>query len=210
MHVMLYIIDKLELPGNDCFENLNSLLSVQRYQKVQRLRSNSGRDASAAAYLLLRFALFEVYGINEPVEFELAAKGKPTLKVYPDIHFNLSHSQGVAACVVADFEVGVDVQNVRKVSGKTAKRVLTKEEYEVLLTTNNPDDYFCKIWTIKESYVKMTGQGITAELGEISAEQIENIFAFKGDDYYCSVCSPAVSTEKVRHVRRNDFEQLYK
>ncbi|MCL2662414.1 MAG: 4'-phosphopantetheinyl transferase superfamily protein [Oscillospiraceae bacterium] len=220
----LYIIDSLELPANKIPERMNSLLSSQRYQKVQRLRSHTGRNVSAAAYLLLRYALRELYNINEPVDFNIKSKGKPTLEKYPHIHFNLSHSKNAAACVVADFEVGVDIQNIRNVTGKTAKRVLTEEEYETFRTTLNPAEYFCKIWTIKESYVKMTGQGITMEFGEISAKDISNIYTIKGDDYYCSVCS-LISAEKPPHavlatisevpenvkiLRREDLEQLYK
>jgi len=207
---MLYIINKLELSENNFSESMIPLLSPQRYQKVSKLRSSIGKNASAAVYLLLRFALREVYDINEPVEFEIASKGKPVLKNHPRIHFNLSHSKGVAACVIADFEVGVDVQNIRSVSGKTAKRVLTAEEYEAFLTSSYPDEYFCKIWTIKESYVKMTGQGLTTELGDLSAEKISNIYAFRGDDYYCSVCGLETSVEKVRKIGREDLEQLYK
>ena len=123
----------------------------------------------------------------------------------------------MAACVVADFEVGVDVQNIRHVSGKTAKRVLTAEEYNIFLTSSNPEEYFCGIWTIKESYLKMTGRGITTELGDISAESKTNIYTLKGDDYYCSVCSSVASQnlsseapEKVRNIGREELEQLYR
>jgi 4'-phosphopantetheinyl transferase len=178
------------------------------------LRSDDSKNASAAAYLLLRFALFEVYKINEPVEFEIAPRGKPTLKKYPHIHFNLSHSKGVAACVVADFEVGVDVQSIKSVSSKTAKRVATAQEYKEFLTAESPDDYFCKIWTIKESYVKMTGQGLTTEFRDISAEKIPNIYTFKGNGYYCSTCGSQrfgdETSASVRNIRREDFELLYR
>jgi len=214
---MLYIIDKLESIESVFSESMSSLLSAERYQKVQRLRSSTGRNTSAAAYLLLRFALREAYNLNEAVKFKFATKGKPALENYPHIHFNLSHSKGVVACVVADFEVGVDVQNIRHVSGKTAKRVLTEEEYVTFQKSDNPDEYFCKIWTIKESYVKMTGQGITNELREISAGEIKNIHTFKGENYYCSVCGSVASKslaceapEKVRHLGREDLEQFYK
>ena len=210
MLVMIYIIDEIELLDDAFFESMNSLLSVERYQKVQRLRSSSGRNASTAAYLLLRFALRDLYQISEPVEFKFASKGKPVLRNYPRIHFNLSHSKGVAACVVALFEVGIDVQNIRNVSGKTAKRVLTEEEFGTFLESSNPNEYFCSLWTIKESYLKMTGQGIRTELRNISAEEVENIHTFKGVDYYCSVCGSVASIDKVRHIGREDLEQLYK
>jgi hypothetical protein len=55
----------------------------------------------------------------------------------------------------------------------------------------------------------MTGQGITTELGEISAEKIDSIYTFKGEDYYCSVCSLNSFSGNVRQIRREDLEQLY-
>jgi len=205
---MLYLFDKIELLEDDFFENVSHLLSLERRLKAQRLRLGVGRNASAAAYLVLRVALREEYGVDEAVTFKFSSKGKPTLKDYPLIFFNMSHSKGVAACAVAAYKVGVDVQNIRHVTDRTAKRVLTLEEFDEYKSSKNPNEYFCKVWAIKESYLKMTGQGITSEVKDISAKELENIFSFKNENYYCSVCGSRDKIEKVKYIGREHFEKL--
>ena len=209
----LYIFDEIDLAGYGFYDGLKSFLSEQRLSKVNRLRSQSGKTASAAVYLLLRIALIETYGINEAVIFELGKNKKPFLKDYPHILFNLSHSNNAVACALADVEIGTDIQQIRETKDKLAKRVLTADEYLGFLKDPVPDDYFCEIWTIKESYLKMTGAGITKELGDITAEDVSFKRTIRGNDYFCSVCAAdklCIDNLKVKYVRRDDFELLRK
>jgi len=205
---MFYIIDEIDLMGDEFFERGLSLLSEQRLAKVKRLRSAYNKRASIIAYLLLRLILFEAYGINEAVMFEFEKNGKPYLKDYHDIFFNLSHSQNSVACIVSDVQVGVDIQKTRQVKNNLAKRVLTEDEYSIFESSIEPNDYFCKVWTIKEAFLKKTGEGITKELNEIAADAIPKIVTIKGIDYYCSICGNDEKDVNARYVRRDDFEQL--
>ena len=202
---MLYIFDEVDMFNDEFTESEIALLSKDRYAKIQRLRAPIGKKASFAVYLLLRMALAENYCINEVVEFDFTEKGKPILRDYPHIHFSLSHSKCTAACVVSDGEVGVDVQHIGPISDRVAKRVLTTREYAKFKESQTPDDYFCEIWTIKESFLKQTGQGISMELRDLSAESVTERYIYRGDGYFCCVCGPV---KNIRHIRRNDFEQL--
>jgi len=202
---MLYIFDEIDKLEESYFESKKSLLSEERYAKIQRLRSIQHKNASATAYLLLRYALSEVYNINETVEFTYADKGKPLLKCYPHIHFNLSHSKNVAACAVSNNELGVDVQYITNVKDALAKRVLTDNEYVAFKESLSPEEFFCEVWTIKESYLKKTGQGITTELRDISVDSISDIMIYRSESYFCCVNGPHM---KVKHIRREDIEQL--
>jgi len=204
----MYIFDKIELLDEDFADGMFSLLSAERRLKVQRLRPGIGRNASAVAYLLLRLALREVYNINEPVEFRYASKGKPALRNFSQIFFNLSHSKGAAVCSVAGFEVGVDVQRIRRVTDRTAKRVLSPLEFEEFKASDNTDEYFCKLWAIKESYLKMTGQGITSEVRDVLVDDIKNVFSFEENGYYYSVCGSSKPLTDVKRIGREYFEQL--
>jgi len=203
---MLYLFEKIDLLEDDFIENVLSLLSEERKIKISKLRTPMSKKASAVAYLLLRIALFIEYNINEAVLFDYKEHGKPFLKDYPEIFFNLSHSNDTAACAVADEVTGVDVQHIKPIPDNVAKRVLTENEYALFNSSPEPDDYFCKIWTIKESYIKRTGLGLASELKEIIADEVTDSQIFKGDDYYCCVCGPAV---QIKYVGREDIEQLY-
>jgi len=207
---MLYIFDKVDLLEDDFPGNYISQLSAERLTKVKRLRTTINKKTSAAAYLLLRLALKDVYGITDVVEFDYASKGKPELKGYAHIHFNLSHSHNTVVCAVADIEVGVDVQQIKFVNDKTARRVLTEKEFSGFKNSSEPNEYFCRIWSIKESFVKRSGQGITTELKDISAESLQNIMTLRGKDYFCSVCGPVIQKNQIKYIRREDFEKLSK
>jgi len=202
---MLYIFDEMNKLDDDIPESMKSMLSDERLEKIHKLRSPLNKKVSVVAYLLLRLALLEGYCINEAVEFEYAKKGKPLLKKYPHIHFNISHSKNTAACVVSDVEVGVDVQNIAPVADAVAKRVLTSDEYNSFKSSPVPDEYFCEVWTIKESFLKKTGRGLTTKLGNLPAKEVKDRMIYKGIDYICCVCGPDM---KIKHIRREDFEQL--
>jgi len=202
---MLYIFDKINLLKNDYHKSVEYLLSKQRLEKVGRIKSQEGKKVSASVYVLLRLALYDAFDINEAVVFDFLDRGKPYLKDYPHIRFNLSHSGDVAACVLSGNENGVDVQTIRRVSERAAKRVLTPDEFSAFKSSAEPYDYFCKIWAIKESYLKKTGAGLTVELCEISAGAIKDIMIHRGKDYYCCVCGDEM---KVRHIRRDKFEHF--
>ena len=204
---MVYIFDEFDKIDDVFPENLMVLLSDDRREKSQGIRLPLNRKASVIAYLLLRLALLDIYGIDEAVEFVYAERGKPKLKKYPYIHFNLSHARSAVACVVSTDEVGVDVQHIAPVSDRVAKRVLTDDEFEQFTETHVPDVYFCGIWTIKESYFKKTGQGIAGDFKALAASSVTERVVYQGKDYFCCVCGPDM---QIKLIGRKDIEQRYK
>jgi 4'-phosphopantetheinyl transferase len=203
---MLYVFDELDSIGDDIYEKSLPLLSKERCEKAQKLRQPLGKRASVFAYLLLRIALLENYGIDEAVEFVYSKNRKPLLRDYPHIHFNLSHSENAVVCAVSDVEVGVDVQSIRPVSDAVAKRVLTDFEYAAFKSSFIPDEYFCEIWTVKESFLKRTGQGITVELRELPVSDVGDKMVFMHKGYFYCVCGPDM---EIKFLRREDYEKLY-
>ena len=195
---MLYIFDEVDKLDDLPMERL----SDERRDKALRYRFTLSRKLSVGVYLLLCLALKEEYGIEEAVLFSYNENGKPFLKDYPHIHFNLSHCKKALACAVSDSEVGVDVQDIRPVSEKVAKRVLTENEYTGYKAAQSPDEYFCEIWAVKESFLKRTGQGIREDLRKISAESITKKTVYSGDGYFCCVTGSEV---QMKRVRREDI-----
>jgi len=206
--IMLYIFDEIDLLDDDFPENVSDLLSIERREKVQRLSKIHGKKASAVVYLLLRLTLKDIYGINEIIEFDYNSMQKPYLQKYPQIFFNFSHSHNAGACAAASYEIGVDVQQIVVVKENVARRVLTVDEFSTFKSVENPNEYFCKAWTIKESYLKLTGQGISDELRDISVVGIQDKMIYRGRDYFCCVCGSGAKAMQIKHIGRDDFEQL--
>ena len=93
-------------------------LSAEERTRCARLAFASDRRDFIAAHALLRHAL-SAHGHRDAREwlFIPDANGKPELASAPgerpQLAFNLSHTRGLVACVVArDVDVGIDVERV--------------------------------------------------------------------------------------------------
>ena len=122
--------------------------------------------------------------------------GKPYLRERPDISFNISHCRGLVVCAFLEHEkqikdkkqsvntqaIGIDVEAVKPVRDPLIRRVLHEEEMQVLSRfgeiaekgasgkTDKARDFlrlFFRYWTLKESYLKRDGCGLTKEPREI-------------------------------------------
>ena len=141
-----------------------TLLSEQRREHVARYKLEGPRRQAVAAYLLLRKALREMYGIHDAPVFEYDANGKPSILGHPEIFFNLSHCRKAVACVVADSPVGIDVEETCRFSDSIARYTLDDEEYESVVKADNPSQAFIRLWTMKEALLKYTGEGLRRDI----------------------------------------------
>lgn len=139
-------------------------LSEQRREQVLRFKHEGSRKQCAAAYLLLKRALKEVYGIDENPVFEYDEGGKPTIRGHADIHFNLSHCAKAVACIVADRPVGIDVEETCRYKDNLARYAMNDEEYDQITHSDNPALTFTKLWTMKEALLKYTGEGLRRDI----------------------------------------------
>lgn len=115
-----------------------------------------------AAYALLAKVLQEQFGV-ELSEFEIVKgeHGKPYFKD-SDIYFNVSHCRGMCVCAVArGMEVGVDAENIRAYRANVAGRIFNEAELATLENAADKDEFFFRVWTFKESVVKLGGEGLS-------------------------------------------------
>ena len=157
----IYIDEKI----NDFdLEEAMTLLSEQRREQVARYKLEGPRRQAVAAYLLLRKALREMYGIHDAPVFEYDANGKPSILGHPEIFFNISHCRKAVACVVADSPVGIDVEETCRFSDSIARYTLDDEEYESVVKADNPSQAFIRLWTMKEALLKYTSEGLRRDI----------------------------------------------
>ena len=110
-----------------------------------------------AAYRLLQRALLLEYGINETPVFTYDSKGKPLLQGHPDIHFSLSHCREAVAVAVSDHPIGIDIETTEHYSPEVARRVMSDDERRQIEESSHPEIAFTRLWTMKESLYKLTG-----------------------------------------------------
>ena len=174
---MIYIDD--HIAEFDLEETLKQV-SPQRREKALRFRHEAGRRQSVAVYLLLKKALKQEYGITGDLEFGFQEQGKPFLLQYPEIHFSLSHCKVAVACAVSNHPVGIDIEHIRPYRPELGAYVLSEEERQQVEGAERSDVEFIKWWTRKESYLKLTGEGIrndlkTLDLSKVQQETVVNL-----------------------------------
>lgn len=126
---------------------------------------------------LLLHGLEELCGLSwseEQLGAALAAgpQGKPCLANHPDVHFNITHCDRLAACAFSDRPVGVDAELPGYFAEVLINRALSADEKKTLADMGHTEalrrEWFFRFWTLKEACVKMTGTGVNVPLQEIS------------------------------------------
>lgn len=174
----LYLFEDLDSVTELFLERCINVLPPERRQKALRYRFDIDRKMSVISYLLLLYTLKENYGITNP-RIAYGRYGKPYLADYSDIYFNISHCPKGCVCAVSDKEIGVDIQDIRPFSWDIARRVFCENELKILEFTDDKAKLFTRIWTMKESYLKMTGEGIM-NINSIDSTKIQDqIYIFE-------------------------------
>ena len=186
-------IGEIPLIKPDCIEQ-------KRWESMQDLRAEADKKRSLASGYLLDYMCRDLQVAN-PV-YEYTKRGKPVLKD-AECAFNISHSgdYAVIAYQPKGEELGADIQKIRPMRDGMERRLL--HEKEKMFLPEGEEERLCylnRLWTVKESFVKMTGEGLLRDFRTICVD-FENGIAISDegksayftvwdwkDDYYFSVC----------------------
>ena len=137
---------------------LSSELPKARLEKAVRLLSLEKRKESAGAGLLLARILPRFSARAEEVFAD--ERGK---LLHPRLFLSLAHGGGMAVLAVGDRPVGCDVERLSRVREGVLRRFLKEERAFVEEAGKEArEGAFYRIWTGKESYLKRTGEGLSA------------------------------------------------
>lgn len=192
---------KLYIRKIEDYENADeSLLEAKRRGRLARIKNTRTRLECVAAGMLLREALSGCgYPVaDEPLTVFYDDNGKPYVEHAP--YFSLSHSGGLVICAVDDEPIGADVQVVKGVTARLAKKVLSEHElaeFERIAETKSEQEaerYFTICWTEKESVAKLIGKGIAMDFRTIDRDdyRMQTLFRTIGEaEYVISVARKA-------------------
>ena len=140
---------------------------------------------------LLEIALKKEYGINLYNEPRAEGEhGKPFLTLQPRIHYNITHSGKYVMCIIADQEVGIDVQVHKKVNyERMLERMVPTGMVREILDSDEPEKAFFTQWVLREAYIKWTGEGLSRDLRTISMDDGTYLMLELGEDYSGAVSS---------------------
>lgn len=98
------------------------------------------------------------------IAIEDSERGKPRVRTAgAPLYFNLSHSGPFAALGVSrDYDIGVDIEQIRPVTQGLAERFFAPGECQALdaLPERERLPAFFRCWTRKEAFVKASGDGL--------------------------------------------------
>ena len=146
-------------------------ISEQRREQALKFKHELGKRLCVLAYQLLKRGLAEVYGIRENPVFEYNEHGKPMIVGHPEIFFNLSHCKEAAICVVSDQPVGVDVESVRSFNESLVRYTMNEAEVKEIESAEDQAVAFIRLWTMKESALKLIGTGISNDLKQVLQQE---------------------------------------
>lgn len=129
--------------------------------------SADGLTSRAQARDLLALAVRETWGLSPLPEIACHEGGKPFFPGHEDLHFNLSHSGGLALCALDGAPVGVDVQFVKQWRPSLPRRVCSESELAWLEEQPEFWPAFTLLWTLKEARAKESGRGLTSSIRDI-------------------------------------------
>jgi 4'-phosphopantetheinyl transferase len=155
-----------------------AILSPAEADRAARFRFPEHAHTFRVSHALVRACLSHYWPAVPPREWTFVenAHGRPDLAPSPSVPplvFNLSHTQGLAACAIAlDAEIGVDVEWVDRRSATTeiADRFFAPAEVAQLKASplSEQKSRFFDYWTLKESYIKARGKGLAIPLAQFA------------------------------------------
>lgn len=162
------------------FDSKKKFISDEEWSKISRHSHDKGKNESLAIRLQL-LGLCELAGLDIsefPVHY--LTSGKPVLK-HSNWFMSWSHTKGVAATVISECPIGIDVEADRMVHAGLFRKALHPDEIDEIVQLNeyHQKEVFLKKWVIKEAYLKMAGLTIAHHIQSIKvnndATQVEYI-----------------------------------
>lgn len=153
-------------------EKVESCLGTEEREKAARFHFDVDRDRYGFFHMTMRNLLASVLPSQVrpgDLDFITGEFGKPSLRDFPDLHFNLTHSKNLAALAVCPAgPVGVDLEMI---DPEFPVREIAREYFvggERAAIDHAPDDSerarrFFQLWTAKEAVMKVTGLGMNLE-----------------------------------------------
>lgn len=146
------------------------------------------KDETKIGYLLLHYLYYQYF--KKPLNINDIFKDKNNKPIFlnKNLFFNISHSKDYVCCCLAPINVGVDIEQPRKINQNALKKFLNKDD-------NNYSDDYLKVWNIKEAYSKYLGVGLKLNFVSLSINNIKqkaNVYDFlyeiEKDTIYGCVC----------------------
>lgn len=91
-------------------------------------------------------------------QLKFAATGKPYLE--GNLHISISHCGELAGLLIAEHNVGLDIQGVDEKLEKISKKFCNEKELKTVSSVSQPLEFLTVIWSAKEAIFKYFGEQV--------------------------------------------------
>ena len=166
----LYIADVTGLRDPAVYRRRTASLPEWKKKELDRCMYQDDRARGAGAFLLLA-EVWKNTGHYELLHIKKGAYGKPYIVEDPSFHYNISHAGRYVLLGTASSELGVDIEEIGNIHQSLAERFFSEEERRRIGESENPEREFYRIWTMRESYVKRIGGGLSVDFRSFSLSE---------------------------------------
>jgi 4'-phosphopantetheinyl transferase len=173
--VHVWIVEPERINEHSLLDAYWGLLDAHERERKQRFRFERHQRQYLVSHALVRLTLSR-YAPVAPTAwtFQTNPYGRPQVQgEWARLRFNLSHTDGMALVAVCwDSELGADVEDAER-SGDTveiADHYFAPSEVAALraLPPERQKERFFEYWTLKESYIKARGAGLSLPLDQFA------------------------------------------
>lgn len=222
----IFVFDISDLENLNIYNMFKKVVSEERRKKSENFRFFDDSKRCICAEAIMRYYLIKFFFINNSdIKIMYNEHGKPFLNKIP-LYFNLSHSGKWVVCAWSKNEIGVDIEKIDKIKLDIATSFFCKEEIDYIKSDDENEQCkrFIQIWTLKESYIKYIGKGLTVPLNSFCVKKndnsfniecegnIENVFLKQlefSNDYYLTVCSRDESEIEVQKITIDELVNVF-
>jgi 4'-phosphopantetheinyl transferase len=163
---------KLEYDVNPFqMRNLMAALPIEKQNRMNRFIHTADAVRTLTADILSRLLICNKLNIkNSDIQLMTNKYGKPLLQGNHGLHFNNSHSGQWVLSALSDSSIGIDVEIISEIDIDIADHCFSEQECLDLYAQKDVTrtDYFFNLWTLKESYIKAAGLGLSLPLSSFT------------------------------------------
>lgn len=150
---------------------LLSSLPASDQQQADKIKRERRQIEFVCGRYLIRKVFSEKFQVSLPSKISTAENKKPSVEVFPP--FNISHSKKFVSFALSgkeDIGLDIEVENKDRKILDIANSYGTPSEIGLLKALKEEDrvSAFYKIWSLKESFAKATGEGLNTRLQNLT------------------------------------------
>lgn len=176
---LLYYTDINQSLSSNEYEHCIHLVSPETRYKIERFHFENDRKRTLYGEVLARCLFMKFLGEkNNNLVIERNPYGKPYFAGIDTLYHNISHSGRFVLCGISSEQIGVDIEEIKESNMDIAQFFFTEQEHAVMLGLgeNEVKKRFYTYWTLKESYIKRIGMGLSIPLNSFSIKQVNDSF----------------------------------